>query len=99
MLHPFFYSCGYLALLFIWTKIGEKLQTPGQSVENDVLMFFSFWTAQCYHSIAKTSIPAAQHSVGCDPNQKHSGKLNLTTRQKSSLPPPYQSYHKPVFLL
>lgn len=64
MLHLFFYSCGYLALVFIWTKLGEKLQTPGQSVENDVLMVFLFELLSVTTALPKQAFQ--QHSIVWD---------------------------------
>lgn len=58
------------------TKMGKKMQSEGHNILNR----FSFWLAQCYHNTAKISIPSALHSVGCEPNQKHSGKIILTTK-------------------
>lgn len=58
---------------------------------------------QLHHSFAKTSIPgrSTQHSVGCDPNQKHSGKLSLTTRRRKkeiqSTFPLQVASHRPAF--
>lgn len=74
------------------------LSTGQRGLESYILMDFLFGVFS-FTAALPTQAFQEHSTVGCDLNQKHSGKLNSTTRQESSLPSPYESYHKQVLFL